>query len=104
MKRLVFGILRRRENVVNRVVFRLLSERIMGSTSLQPDMNHESKELQLEDGLLEQLQDKYCCRVKVSRSSSSSDGPQQTGTKPSERSALVRVTAGGDEIFAGQNH
>lgn len=60
--------------MVNRVVFRLLSERIMGSASLQPDMNHESKELQLEDGLLGQLQDKYCCRVKVSRSSSSSDG------------------------------
>lgn len=42
----------------------------MGSASLRPDMDHESKELQLEDGLLEQLQDKYCCRVKVSRSSS----------------------------------
>lgn len=102
MKRLVFGI--PRENVVNRVVFRLLSERIMGSTSLQPDMTHESKELQLEEGLLEQLQDKYCCRVKVSRSSSSSGGSQQTGTKPSETSAPVPVTAGGDEIFAGQNH
>lgn len=87
MKRLVFGIPRRRENVVNRVVFRLLSGRIMGSTSLQPDMNQESKELQLEDGLLEQLQDKYCSRVKVSRSSSSSHGSQQTGTRPSERSA-----------------
>ncbi|XP_056915309.1 exocyst complex component 3-like protein 4 isoform X1 [Takifugu flavidus] len=46
------------------------SERIMGSTSLQPDMNGESKELQLEDGLLEQLQDKYCCRVKEEMRSS----------------------------------
>lgn len=43
----------------------------MGGAALRPDMDHESKELQLEDGLLEQLQDKYCCRVKVSRSSSS---------------------------------
>lgn len=42
----------------------------MGGAALRPDMDHESKELQLEDGLLEQLQDKYCCRVKVSRSSS----------------------------------
>lgn len=90
--------------MANRVVFRLLSERIMGSTSLQPDMSQESKGLQLEDGLLEQLQDKYCCRVKVSRPSSSSEGSQQTGAKPPERSALVPVTAGGDEIFAGQNH
>lgn len=63
--------------MVNRVLFRLLSERIMGSTSLQPDMNQESKELQLEDGLLEQLQDKYCCRVKVSRSSSSHASQQE---------------------------
>lgn len=88
------------KNAVNRVVFRLRSERIMGSTSLQPDMNHESKELRLEDGLLERLKDKYCCRVKVRRSSSSS----QPGTKPSEGSALDCVTAGQDEVFAGQNH
>lgn len=49
----------------------------MASVSLQPDMNEESKELQLEDGLLQQLKDKYCCRVKVRRSSSSSEASQQ---------------------------
>lgn len=49
----------------------------MGSTSLQPDMNEESKELQLEDGLLERLKDKFCCRLKVSRSSSSSDACEE---------------------------
>lgn len=62
---------------VNCFAFCLLSERIMSSVSLQPDMNEESKELQLEDGLLEQLKDKYCCRVKVRSSSSSSDASEQ---------------------------
>lgn len=53
----------------------------MASVSLQPNMNDESKELQLEDGLLEQLKDKYCCRVKVRSSSSSSDASEQTVKK-----------------------
>uniref|UniRef100_A0A3P9KV99 Exocyst complex component 3-like 4 n=1 Tax=Oryzias latipes TaxID=8090 RepID=A0A3P9KV99_ORYLA len=40
------------------------SERIMGSLSLQPDMNGESTDLQLESDFLKQLKDKYVCRVK----------------------------------------
>ncbi|XP_068574097.1 exocyst complex component 3-like protein 4 isoform X2 [Cebidichthys violaceus] len=40
------------------------SERIMGSLSLQPDMADESAGLQLEDGFLTQLKDKFCCGVK----------------------------------------
>lgn len=38
----------------------------MGSLSLQPDMKDESSDLQLEDGFLNQLKDKYCCKMKVS--------------------------------------
>lgn len=38
----------------------------MGSPSLQPDMEHESSELLLEEGFLDRLKDKYCCRLKVS--------------------------------------
>jgi len=44
-----------------------LSERIMGSESLQPDMMGESAALLLEDENLTQLRDKFCCRVKVRR-------------------------------------
>ncbi|GLD47615.1 exocyst complex component 3-like protein 4 [Lates japonicus] len=46
------------------------SERIMGSLSLQPDMNDESTDLQLEENFLKQLKEKYCCRVKVDMRSS----------------------------------
>ncbi|XP_074517111.1 exocyst complex component 3-like protein 4 isoform X1 [Sebastes fasciatus] len=46
------------------IINRYKSERIMGSLSLQPDMKDESADLQLEDDLLKQLKDKYCCRVK----------------------------------------
>uniref|UniRef100_A0A671XJF5 Exocyst complex component 3-like 4 n=1 Tax=Sparus aurata TaxID=8175 RepID=A0A671XJF5_SPAAU len=46
------------------IINRYKSEKIMGSPSLQPDMKDESADLQLEDGLLRQLKDKYCCRVK----------------------------------------
>ncbi|XP_031729059.1 exocyst complex component 3-like protein 4 isoform X3 [Anarrhichthys ocellatus] len=45
-------------------------ESIMGSLSLQPDMKDESVDLQLEDELLTQLKDKFCCRVKKDMSSS----------------------------------
>lgn len=38
----------------------------MGSPSLQLDMEDESSELLLEEGFLNQLKDKYCCRLKVS--------------------------------------
>ncbi|XP_023268712.1 exocyst complex component 3-like protein 4 [Seriola lalandi dorsalis] len=40
------------------------SECIMGSQSLQPEMNDESTELQLEENFLKQLKDKYCSKVK----------------------------------------
>lgn len=52
-------------NVVKCVSFHLDSERIMGSPSLQPDMEDESSELLLEEGFLNRLKDKYCCRLKV---------------------------------------
>ncbi|XP_028995836.1 exocyst complex component 3-like protein 4 isoform X2 [Betta splendens] len=41
------------------------SERIMGSVSLQPDIKDENTELRLEENFLQQLKDKYCCRMKV---------------------------------------
>ncbi|XP_024129343.1 exocyst complex component 3-like protein 4 isoform X2 [Oryzias melastigma] len=40
------------------------SDRIMGSLTLQPDMTDESTDLQLESDFLKQLKDKYVCRVK----------------------------------------
>ncbi|KAF1374412.1 hypothetical protein PFLUV_G00228830 [Perca fluviatilis] len=46
------------------------SERIMGSPSLQPNMKDESADLQLQDGLLKQLKDKYCHKVKEDMKSS----------------------------------
>ncbi|XP_059209239.1 exocyst complex component 3-like protein 4 [Centropristis striata] len=46
------------------IINRYKSERIMGNLSLQPDMKDESAELQLEDDLLKKLKDKYCCKVK----------------------------------------
>ncbi|KAK9534183.1 hypothetical protein VZT92_009246 [Zoarces viviparus] len=52
------------------IINRYKSERIMGSVSLQPDMKDESVDLQLEDELLTQLKDKFCCRVKEDMSSS----------------------------------
>ncbi|XP_078031524.1 exocyst complex component 3-like protein 4 isoform X2 [Epinephelus lanceolatus] len=52
------------------IINRYRSERIMGSVSLQPDMKDESVALQLEDDLLKQLKDKYCCRVKEDMRSS----------------------------------
>uniref|UniRef100_A0A3B4TIQ0 Si:dkey-45k15.1 n=1 Tax=Seriola dumerili TaxID=41447 RepID=A0A3B4TIQ0_SERDU len=39
-----------------------ISESIMGSQCLQPDMNDESTELQLEENFLKQLKDKFCSR------------------------------------------
>lgn len=106
VKQLAFGIPRRRwcENVFNHSAFRLPSERIIGSVMLQAAMIHESKDLQLEDGLLGQLEDKYCSRVTVRRSSSSPDGSQQPVVKRSQRVTPVPVTAGDGEVFTGQNH
>ncbi|XP_041810453.1 exocyst complex component 3-like protein 4 [Chelmon rostratus] len=52
------------------IINRYKSERIMGSPSLQPDMEDESTELQVEDDLLKQLKDKYCRRVKEDMRSS----------------------------------
>ncbi|XP_034418715.1 exocyst complex component 3-like protein 4 isoform X2 [Cyclopterus lumpus] len=52
------------------IVNRYKSERIMGSPCLQPDMRGESAALQLEDGLLTQLRDKFCCTVKEDMRSS----------------------------------
>ncbi|XP_039992323.1 exocyst complex component 3-like protein 4 [Xiphias gladius] len=49
---------------------RYKSERIMGSLSLQPDMRDESTDLQLEENFLEQLKEKYCCRLKLDMRSS----------------------------------
>ncbi|XP_013877590.1 exocyst complex component 3-like protein 4 [Austrofundulus limnaeus] len=40
------------------------SEKIMMSLSLQPDMTEENADLQLEENFLQQLKDKYCCKVK----------------------------------------
>lgn len=37
----------------------------MGNPSLQPDMQDESSELLLEEGFLNRLKDKYCCKLKV---------------------------------------
>lgn len=104
MKKLVFGILRPLggKNVVSCVAFGLNSEGIMASASLQPDMEEESKELQLRDGLLEQLKLKYCCRMEVRRSPPSAEASHQP-VKSVSTAALVGVTAGGGEILAGPN-
>lgn len=74
----------------------------MASASLRPHMEEESKELQLSDGLLEQLKHKYCCRVEVRRSSSSAQASRQP-LASALTAALVGVTAGGGEILAGPN-
>ncbi|CAK6982392.1 exocyst complex component 3-like protein 4 [Scomber scombrus] len=47
------------------IINRYKSERIMGSVSLQPDMKDESTDLQLEENFLKRLKNKYCCRVKA---------------------------------------
>ncbi|KAG7511154.1 exocyst complex component 3 4 [Solea senegalensis] len=47
------------------IVNRYKSERIMANVSLQPEMREESSDLQLDEHFLEQLRDKYCNRVKV---------------------------------------
>ncbi|XP_047193654.1 exocyst complex component 3-like protein 4 isoform X3 [Scophthalmus maximus] len=52
------------------IINRYKSERIMGSPSLQPDMRDERSDLQLEGNFLQQLKEKYCCRVKVDMRSS----------------------------------
>ncbi|XP_044023008.1 exocyst complex component 3-like protein 4 [Siniperca chuatsi] len=52
------------------IINRYKSERIMGSFSLQPDMRDESTDLQLEADFLVQLKEKYCCRVKEEMRSS----------------------------------
>ncbi|KAM3594865.1 uncharacterized protein V6R79_015139 [Siganus canaliculatus] len=46
------------------ILHRYQSERIMGSSSLRPEMTEESTELQLEDEHLERLRDKFCCRMR----------------------------------------
>ncbi|RVE66349.1 hypothetical protein OJAV_G00106350 [Oryzias javanicus] len=46
------------------ILNRYQSDRIMGSLTLQPDMTHESTDLQLEPDFLEQLKDKFVCRAK----------------------------------------
>uniref|UniRef100_A0A3Q3AZN8 Exocyst complex component 3-like 4 n=1 Tax=Kryptolebias marmoratus TaxID=37003 RepID=A0A3Q3AZN8_KRYMA len=40
------------------------SEKIMRSLSLQPDMTEENADLQLEETFLQQLKEKFCCKVK----------------------------------------
>ncbi|CAI5697060.1 exocyst complex component 3-like protein 4 isoform X3 [Oreochromis niloticus] len=45
------------------IVNKYKSERIMGSLSLQPDIQDESTDLQLEENFLEQLREKYCRRM-----------------------------------------
>ncbi|KAL3969145.1 hypothetical protein ACER0C_029102 [Sarotherodon galilaeus] len=45
------------------IVNKYKSERIMGSLSLQPDIQDESTDLQLEENFLEQLKEKYCRRM-----------------------------------------
>ncbi|XP_028294695.1 exocyst complex component 3-like protein 4 [Gouania willdenowi] len=40
------------------------SERVMGSVSLQPDVQVERLDLQLEDGFLTELKERYCFKVK----------------------------------------
>ncbi|XP_067336202.1 exocyst complex component 3-like protein 4 isoform X2 [Channa argus] len=52
------------------IINKYKSDRIMGSESLQPDMKDESTDLQLEESFLKQLQEKYCCRVKEDISAS----------------------------------
>ncbi|XP_045919063.1 exocyst complex component 3-like protein 4 isoform X2 [Micropterus dolomieu] len=46
------------------IINRYKSERIMGSPSLQSDMKDERDDLQLEGDFLKQLKGKYCCKVK----------------------------------------
>ncbi|XP_074548198.1 exocyst complex component 3-like protein 4 [Halichoeres trimaculatus] len=46
------------------IINRYKSDRIMGSLSLQPDMEDESSDLHLEDDFLKQLKEKYCLRMK----------------------------------------
>ncbi|XP_068456290.1 exocyst complex component 3-like protein 4 [Clinocottus analis] len=46
------------------IVHRYESQSIMGSLSLQPEMRGESARLQLQDELLTQLRDRFCCRMK----------------------------------------
>uniref|UniRef100_A0A4W6CFD8 Exocyst complex component 3-like 4 n=1 Tax=Lates calcarifer TaxID=8187 RepID=A0A4W6CFD8_LATCA len=57
-------------SLLNWIINTYKSETIMGSLSLQPDMNDESTDLQLEENFLKQLKEKYCCRVKVDMKSS----------------------------------
>ncbi|KAM9777699.1 exocyst complex component 3-like protein 4 [Neosynchiropus ocellatus] len=47
------------------IIHRYKSEKIMGSISLQPNMKNESPEITLEENFLQQLREKYCSRVKV---------------------------------------
>lgn len=49
---------------------RYKSEKIMGSLSLQPDMQAENSDLQLEEEFLKQLKDKYCRKLKEDMRSS----------------------------------
>lgn len=43
----------------------VLSESVMGNSSLQPNMENESSELQLDENFLQQLKDKHCNKLKV---------------------------------------
>ncbi|KAM9354473.1 exocyst complex component 3-like protein 4 isoform 1-T3 [Pholidichthys leucotaenia] len=46
------------------IINRYKSEKILGSLSLQPDIQDESTDLQLEENFVKQLKDKYCRRIK----------------------------------------
>ncbi|XP_054861986.1 exocyst complex component 3-like protein 4 isoform X2 [Amphiprion ocellaris] len=52
------------------ILNRYKSDKIMGSLSLQPDMQAENSDLQLEDEFLKQLKEKYCRKVKEGMRSS----------------------------------
>ncbi|XP_026195861.1 exocyst complex component 3-like protein 4 isoform X2 [Anabas testudineus] len=56
--------------VLDWIINKYKSEKIMGSVSLQPDIKDESTDLQLEENFLKQLKEKYCCKVKEDLSSS----------------------------------
>ncbi|XP_035761766.1 exocyst complex component 3-like [Neolamprologus brichardi] len=45
------------------IINKYKSERIMGSLSLQPDIQDESTDLQLEENFLKQVKEKYCRRM-----------------------------------------
>ncbi|XP_034091366.1 exocyst complex component 3-like protein 4 [Gymnodraco acuticeps] len=50
--------------LLNWIINGYKSEKIMGGVSLQPEMEEESSDLQLEEDFLKKLKDKYCCKLK----------------------------------------